>query len=112
MLDTFTLKLSVLLSSGTNPCLFELQSTAVSGQVYLSTGVAHTLYSPPLLGVSLYGMSWTVVALWSTSRPVRCGAPHAGLVVTRAVMIPPFTWKRRQAAISVESRVFPGGSVT
>src|SRR5437879_13636546 len=54
--DTFTLKLSVLLSAGVKPNFptpqFLADPVAVREQPKNSIGVTQALYSPPLLGVS------------------------------------------------------------
>jgi hypothetical protein len=61
------------------------------------------------LGVSSYGMSWTVTALWSTSTPVTCAHAPDGATL---VMTPSATVNRRHSIASVDRRTLPEGSVT
>src|SRR5258706_9933676 len=119
----FTLKLSVLLSLGMNPCLLPFwplakpQSTtsnplltpsAVQPARKFASVVTHALYTPPLLGVSLKGYIWTVMPPLVTLAEVLCSQPPAG---TTLVMMPPTTTNSRHLAASVDSRVLPDGSV-
>src|SRR4051794_18440193 len=106
MVRSLTLKLSVLLNPGTKQCLLP-----GAEQLIAATGVSHVLYTPPLLGVSLNGNSWTVIPPSSPSTPVAWAHPGVESATDRNTPLAS-TVTTRQSRASEDSRVFPDGSVT